>query len=407
MTLSGWWTRSSSASPRRRARSGALCGCGGWLPIRTCPLGRRASPASQAARRVIPALALDRAPGERATARARRQSPGRPSSAISICTRTSPATCAASRAAPRTTSRCWRTFPASISERSRTTPRPCARWIGGPRASSRSCGIGRAGSSRSPATSGRRSSTDTVWCCFPTSRSAMQRRYSRRLPELTPTALWEHLGSRAAITIPHHPSHALAQPLDWSFRDDRFQRLVEIFQSRGSYEFDGAPVRRSCKANSFRDTASGMRSRWATGSGSSRAPTTAAAWGWRASGRATCLGKRLFEALYARRTFGTTGAKLDLFMTVAGAPQGSEIRRPRLACAIRPAVGGPRRGSSSRSCATAWSEAARLRGHRRLELALDGRRPPPRARYYYLRARQSDGHMGWTSPVWLGPPGAR
>ena len=31
----------------------------------------------------------------------------------------------------------------------------------------------------------------------------------------------------------------------------------------------------------------------------------------------------------------------------------------------------------------------------------DDRRPGPR--YYYLRARQSDGHLGWTSPVWLDP----
>ena len=123
---------------------------------------------------------------------------------------------------------------------------------------------------------------------FPDEQIGDGRRCFAAAPGDPPTRLWSRLGARAAITIPHHPSHALRRPVDWSFRNDRFQRLVEIFQSRGSYEFDGAPVqRRSWRASSFRDTASGMRSRWATGSESSRAPTTEAGWGWRASGRAS------------------------------------------------------------------------------------------------------------------------
>jgi predicted dehydrogenase len=30
-------------------------------------------------------------------------------------------------------------------------------------------------------------------------------------------------------------------------------------------------------------------------------------------------------------------------------------------------------------------------------------RPLTTTRYYYLRVRQSDGHLGWTSPVWIVP----
>jgi hypothetical protein len=109
----------------------------------------------------------------------------------------------------------------------------------------------------------------------------------------------------------------------------------------------------------------------------------------------------LFEALHARRTFGTTGAKLDLFMTVAGAPQGSEIARIAGDVAIEANVRGTapgleltivRDGEDVRQVHFAGSQA---------RLSWTDGDPRPGPRYYYLRARQSDGHMGWTSPVWL------
>jgi hypothetical protein len=221
-------------------------------------------------------------------------------------------------------------------------------------------------------------------------------------PGATPTALWEHLGSRAAITIPHHPSHALRQPFDWSFRDDRFQRLVEIFQSRGSYEYDGAPVLKTPTAfvpgHSVRDAlAMGRRL------GIIASPDHGGGLGLAGVWARDLSREALFEALYARRTFGTTGAKLDLFMTVAGAPQGSEIPRAQGGVRIEATVRGTapgleltivRDGVEVKQLAFEASQA-------RWSWTDEDRRPGPR--YYYLRARQSDGHMGWTSPVWLDP----
>ena len=55
------------------------------------------------------------------------------------------------------------------------------------------------------------------------------------------------------------PSHGAQQPTDWSFRSDQFQRLVEIFQVRGNYEYDGAPYQKQetrapfAKGHSVRD----------------------------------------------------------------------------------------------------------------------------------------------------------
>jgi hypothetical protein len=219
-------------------------------------------------------------------------------------------------------------------------------------------------------------------------------------PGAPPTALWEHLGSRDAITIPHHPSHAIRQPLDWSFRDDRFERLVEIFQARGSYEFDGAPVRTLPSAfipgHSVQDALE-MGHRL----GIIASPDHGGGLGLAGVWARDLTREALFEALHARRTFGTTGAKLDLFMTVAGAPQGSEIARIAGEVAIEANVRGTvpgleltivRDGEDVRQVHFEGSQA---------RLSWTDGDPRPGPRYYYLRARQSDGHMGWTSPVWL------
>ncbi|MBM4015474.1 MAG: hypothetical protein FJ293_10990 [Planctomycetes bacterium] len=52
-------------------------------------------------------------------------------------------------------------------------------------------------------------------------------------------ALFKALPKDGAVTIPHHPAdNSFAN--DWTECDDRFTRLVEIFQSRrGNFEFDG------------------------------------------------------------------------------------------------------------------------------------------------------------------------
>ena len=56
-----------------------------------------------------------------------------------------------------------------------------------------------------------------------------------------PDLLWKQLATSddPAITIPHHPGSAMV-PYDWDYGDERFLRVVEIFQAcRGNYEDDG------------------------------------------------------------------------------------------------------------------------------------------------------------------------
>lgn len=65
--------------------------------------------------------------------------------------------------------------------------------------------------------------------------------YSAQIADTnTPDKLWRELERQLptypVITIPHHPGSAM-EAFDWSYYDERFMRLVEIFQAcRGNYE---------------------------------------------------------------------------------------------------------------------------------------------------------------------------
>ncbi len=51
-----------------------------------------------------------------------------------------------------------------------------------------------------------------------------------------PEKLWQRLDGHEALTIPHHPA-SWVYPTNWSYRSERFLRLVEVFQAcTGSYE---------------------------------------------------------------------------------------------------------------------------------------------------------------------------
>jgi hypothetical protein len=225
----------------------------------------------------------------------------------------------------------------------------------------------------------------------------------------TPDELWSHLGRRAAITIPHHVSHALGRPTDWSYHDDRFQRLVEIFQSRGSYEYDGAAFQKQdSKTDSLRGTfvrGHSVRDALALGHrlGIIASPDHGGGLGLAGVWAAELTREALFEALYERRTFGTTGVKMDLFLSVAGAPLGSEVEVAPGALPVEASVHGTADGLELTLVCDGEELWTRSFSGREARAAWTDERPLEAVRYYYLRARQGDGHLGWTSPVWVAP----
>jgi len=217
----------------------------------------------------------------------------------------------------------------------------------------------------------------------------------------TPEELWQHLGERRAITIPHHVSSgpAGAKPTDWSYRNDHFQRLVEIFQRRGSYEFDRAPypppprgftLGRSVRAALDQGHRLGIIA----------SPDHRGGLGLAGVWARALTHEAIFEALRARRTFGTSGARLDLWMTVNGAPQGSEIMATG-AVHVEATVHGSVPGLELTLVSNGEEFAQQRFEGTTARFKWTDPRPLEGTRYYYLRARQADGHLGWSSPVWV------
>jgi hypothetical protein len=113
----------------------------------------------------------------------------------------------------------------------------------------------------------------------------------------------------------------------------------------------------------------------------------------------------LWDAMRARRTYGTTGARMILFFTVNGEPMGRELKTDGRGCLdIRLKAAGTAPFTEARVFrfdGWRWCTAAlRKQPGRVVELRFQDR--PPRAwAVYYARVIQSDGETGWTSPIWV------
>jgi hypothetical protein len=218
----------------------------------------------------------------------------------------------------------------------------------------------------------------------------------------SPTELWEHLEGEAAITIPHHPSHGAIDGTDWSFANDERQRLVEIFQKRGNYEYDGAPYQKADTNTPF-SRGHAVRDALAMGHrlGIIASPDHGGGMGLAGVWADELTRASVFEALHARRTFGTTGAKMSLFLRVAGEPQGSAVDVAPGPVSIEGVVSGTADGLALTLVSDGEELWTRDFEGREARLEWTDERPLEGTRYYYLRARQGDAHLGWTSPVWV------
>jgi len=226
--------------------------------------------------------------------------------------------------------------------------------------------------------------------------------YIRGQDGMTLEELWQRLEDEgyAALTVPHHLK--FCSPVDWSSRNDRFQRLAEICSAWGISEEGGSHSARSALAMGHRlgfvggtDTHYGQpgRSPHFFGEGG----------GLTAVYVPELTREALWDALYNRRCYATTGARILLDCRINGHPMGSEIitesdimLEARVVGTIQEyAVDVVRNGkvvhsieSEDFECSFTWADAS-------------ARQPTRRDDYYYLRVRQADRHMAWSSPIWV------
>lgn len=255
----------------------------------------------------------------------------------------------------------------------------------------------------------------------------------------TPPDLFRALRDEKALIIPHHTGHS-GNFCDWKDHDPVRERLVEVYQIRGSYEcaeadgnplpehYDKPPFERGYVRNAL---AVGWRVGFTAGGddhmghAGTEFPIEVGHTCYKAGLMAVLAEARtreaIWRALWNRRVIATSGPRILLDYALDGHPMGAELsvtaepdlasrRRLRIRChgtapleridIIRNnEVVHSRRPEGELDCEFAWEDSA----------PLDGLWMPPAEFcdhpfcFYYVRVLQRDGEMAWASPVWIEP----
>jgi len=250
----------------------------------------------------------------------------------------------------------------------------------------------------------------------------------------TPPQLFETLrkAKERALVIVHHPAHG-GNFCDWKDHSPEHEKLVEIFQTRGSFECspeDGNTVpERPGKIKPFpkgyvrNALALGWRVGF-TGGGDDHSGH----WGTEYLFRTHKQGlmsvetaersrAAIFEAMRNRRVVATTGKRMLLTYTLNGHPFGSELNA---------------RDNSSRKLAVEFHGTAPVKqldiirnnkvvhsqpGNDQMDLNVTWQDTEPISNtwmpaakfcnhpftFYYVRVTQTDGEIAWASPTWIDP----
>jgi hypothetical protein len=243
--------------------------------------------------------------------------------------------------------------------------------------------------------------------------------------DYTPDYLWRELRKcgAQAITVPHHPNISWF-PLDWSYKDPEFDRLVEVYSNWGNSEYFGAPYSWPpdrlegvsvqdalaqghnlgiIASSDCHDGHPGNSERDDGIPGISEPPGRTIG-----SGRVAVLAQRLtreavFHALYERRCYATTGTRILLDFNVNGKIMGSEITVPEKTSPRT--ISAKVEGTANIACVElVRNNVDILRKEskgRKTEINFVDQENIGNTCFYYLRVTQQDYEMAWSSPVWV------
>ncbi len=250
----------------------------------------------------------------------------------------------------------------------------------------------------------------------------------------TPEKLYDRLRAHRCFVIPHHVAAPINFYTDWDHHDPGLERLVEIFSGWGNGErsaSDGNPY--PIRADSGGDlaghhvkdaldrgytvgfTAGGDTHDAAPGIGhtynghvgtfenrrwknatSRRRPGLQGVWA------DDLTRESVFEAMFDRRTYGTTGARIIVKSKLNDTPMGTVFpvrpKGPWTYSAEAVGTAPIERLEVVRNAETVHDVSP---GEESVEIAFEDTNPPAGALYYYLRLTQTDGHMAWSSPHFI------
>jgi len=220
----------------------------------------------------------------------------------------------------------------------------------------------------------------------------------------TPAELWEELRKLNAnfVQIPHQLADTGNVPTDWNYTDEKAQPVAEIFQTRGSYEYQGTPRqanRATPKPGYF------LQDAWARGIviGVIASPDHGGGYGKACVFAPELTREAVLDAIRQRHCYGTTAAKIFLDVRVDGHLMGEKVTAPAgksVEVVIRTRCPGEiERVEVCRNNRFIYTHSPESR---QAELTFVDRVPLTGRSYYYVRVIQKDEEIAWSSPVWFG-----
>ncbi len=215
------------------------------------------------------------------------------------------------------------------------------------------------------------------------------------------------LGKGRVMVTAHHTA-------DWQYHDPVLQRLAEIYSKWGTCEYPGNPLdlRPAMPPREYVQDALGLGYHLGIIAGGdthdsrpgNQAPEPFGLEfpdGLTAVFATALTREAIWEALWQRRTYGTTGARILLQFDVNDTPMGGQVSLRGPAEIEVEAVGTAPiqsieviRDNQVIHCWRGRNE------HVRLDYA-DDAAPSGYDHTYYVRLTQTDGQMAWSSPVWV------
>lgn len=226
-----------------------------------------------------------------------------------------------------------------------------------------------------------------------------------------PSVVFERYRQRGdALIIPHH----VKTWTNWDYHDPELEPLMEIYSCWGQSESPGLDLwdkgqtpgagaweafRRGYRMGliASSDNHVGMPGRSYPGDRQIHTPFPG---GLCAIWAPELTREALFRALQNRQCYGTTGARIIVRFSMAGAPMGSTVERQsdRIAGQIEISGTAPI-DSIELLCNLVPLQV--IKGNGRTHVKEEFECDATHQAVYYLRVKQTDGQRAWTSPIWL------
>jgi hypothetical protein len=224
--------------------------------------------------------------------------------------------------------------------------------------------------------------------------------------EFTPMEMWAELREMEAdfVHIPHQLADTGNVPFDHNFHDEEAQPVAEIFQTRGSYEYFGAP---RMAGRTTGEPGAFMQDVWADGLviGVIASPDHGGGYGKACVYAENLSREAILDALRARRCYGSTGAKIILDVRVNERMMGEKIAdSPNGPVTVDINVSTPQPIKEI----VVWRSNVNMFTHtpdgspNELTLQYVDDNPLAGESYYYVRVILENDEIAWTSPVWFG-----